>query len=237
MTLQAVLFDFNGVIINDEPLHEELLAEILLAENLRLRPQDYQELCLGRSDRAGLSDLLARYGRVPTAAYLEQLIARKAQAYQQRLATLPELPSYPDVREGLDFLRERGLALALVTGAVRSDVETVLARLELLSHFDIWVTGEETLRSKPDPYGYLLAVERLSRRFPDRAITPATCLAIEDSPAGLAAAKQAGIQVVGVANSYPFHMLQRLANWTVDRLGEIEWERVEQVLAGDRPET
>jgi len=230
MNLRAVLFDFNGVIVNDEPIHEELLSELLLGENLRLRPQDFREVCLGRSDRAALHDLLERYGRVPTEAYLDQLLARKAQAYQQRLAALPELPSYADAPACIAHLRAQDIPLALVTGALRSDVETVLARLELADCFAVWVTGDEVRRSKPDPYGYLLAVERLSRRFPERQIEPRCCLAIEDSPAGIAAAKQAGIQVIGVANTYPFHMLQRLANWTVDRLSEIEWERIEDVL-------
>ncbi len=231
MSLQAVLFDFNGIVINDEPLHQELLTELMLSENLRLSPADFKRFCLGRSDRAALHDFLAERGRVPTDAYLDQLIAQKARAYQERIAALPELPSYPDVAETIAQLQARGTAIALVTGATRSDVEAVLTRLDLADCFAVWVTGDEVRRSKPDPYGYLLAVERLSRRFPERGIAPGNCLAIEDSPAGIAAAKQAGIQVVGVANTYPFHMLQRLANWTVDRLGELELERVEEVLA------
>ncbi|NJL02442.1 MAG: HAD family phosphatase [Spirulinaceae cyanobacterium RM2_2_10] len=231
MSLQAVLFDFNGVIVNDEALHEELFAELMLSENLRLFPQDFREVCLGRSDRAALRALLGRRGRVATDAYLDQLIAKKAQAYQQRVSEWSTVPSYPDVPEFITQLQTQGILTALVTGATRADIEAVLARLELADCFAVSVTGDEARRSKPDPYSYHLALERLNRQFPERQIKPQHCLAIEQAPAGISAAKQAGIQVVGVANTYPFHMLQRLANWTVDRLGEIELERVEQVVA------
>ena len=83
---------------------------------------------------------------------------------------------------------------------------------------------------KPAPDGYLLAVERLKELYPNTNLQPSDCLAIEDTPAGIQAAKQAGIAVVGVANTYPFHMLQRQANWTVDYLRDLEIERVQKVL-------
>ncbi|WP_263975358.1 HAD family hydrolase [Leptolyngbya sp. 7M] len=71
--------------------------------------------------------------------------------------------------------------------------------------------------------------------YPSLNLKPAECLAIEDTPAGIQAAKAAGMQVVGVANSYPFHMMQRQANWAVDYLSDLEFERVRQVFAGEKP--
>lgn len=77
MTLKAVLFDFNGIIINDEAIHEKLIAQILIEENLRSKPGEYRQVCLGRSDRACIVELLSRRGRVVTESYLTQLIAAK----------------------------------------------------------------------------------------------------------------------------------------------------------------
>ena len=101
------------------------------------------------------------------------------------------------------------------------------------------MSSNDLTPSKPEPDGYLLAVERLNQAFPDLDLQPAECLAIEGTFAGIAAAKQAGIPVVGVANTYPFHMLQRCANWTVDYLSDLELDRVQQVFSKEtlEPET
>jgi beta-phosphoglucomutase len=230
MTLKAVLFDFNGVIINDEPIHAQLISEILLGENLRVMPQAYKEACLGRSDRACLTKLLAQQGRVADENTLKRLIALKAKAYRQHLKTLEPLPIYP-VRDFLEQLQQLELVVGLVTGALRSEAEWILDRAGLASYFTVIVAGDDITRSKPDPYGYLLAIERLNRTFPALALVPANCLAIEDTLAGIQAAKKAGMQVVGVANTYPFHLLQRQANWTVDDLADLELDRVQAVFS------
>lgn len=81
MTLKVVLFDFNGVIINDEPIHQRLIEQLLIEENLRINPGEFRQVCLGRSDRACIAELLNRRGRVVTKTYLDQLQVRKAQAY------------------------------------------------------------------------------------------------------------------------------------------------------------
>jgi beta-phosphoglucomutase len=101
----------------------------------------------------------------------------------------------------------------------------------LRPYFSVIVAGDDITTSKPQPDGYLLAVDRLNQTFPDLQLKPAECLAIEDTFAGIQAAKNAGIPVIGVANSYPFHMLQRRANWTVDFLSDLELDRIQQVYA------
>lgn len=231
MTLKAVLFDFNGVIINDEAIHEELVNEIVLEQNLSINPQDYKEVCLGRSDRACLRDILERRGRVVRDGDLAQLIARKAQKYRQHLESLESLPIYP-VENFIRQVKELGLTVGLVTGALRSEVEWILNLAGLRPYFSTLVTGDEIFTSKPDPYGYRLAVERLNRQIPTLNLQPQHCLVIEDTPAGIEAAKAAGMQVVGVANTYPFHMLQRQANWTVDRVSELDLAWVQAVFSG-----
>lgn len=231
MTLKAVLFDFNGVIINDEPIHQQLIEQILISENLRPKPGEYRQVCLGRSDRVCLSDLLTRRGRVVSETYLLQLMNRKAQAYQHELEKLDKLPLYPGLEDLIFQLCSAQLKLAVVSGAMRSEVELVLNRAKLAEYFTVIVAGDDIKTSKPEPDGYLLAVERLNQQYPGFNLQPSECLAIEDTPAGIQAAKRAGMPVVGVANTYPFHMLQRQANWTVDYLCDLELERVQQVYA------
>jgi HAD superfamily hydrolase (TIGR01509 family) len=236
MTLKAVLFDFNGVIVKDEAIHQQLIEEILIQENLRPSPQEYRDICLGRSDRACLAELLKRRGRVVTDRYLSELVTRKAQAYQRQLETLSKLPIYPGLEDLIFKIRIAKLPMGVVSGALRCEVELVLNRTQLAQHFTVIVAGDDIKASKPEPDGYLLAVERLNQQHPNLNAQASECLAIEDTPAGIEAAKRAGMQVVGVANTYPFHMLQRQANWTVDYLHDLELDRVQQIYLQASPQ-
>ena len=231
MSLKAVLFDFNGVIINDESIHQQLINEILIAENLRPDELEYRQVCLGRSDRACFSEILSLRDRLVTEDYLAKLIESKTKAYQQKLQKLATLPIYPGIQNLMAQIQIEGLLIGVVTGALKEEAELVLDRSELQQYISVIVAGDEIKASKPEPYGYLLAVERLNRQNPHLQLQPSDCLAIEDTLAGIEAAKRAGMQVVGVANTYPFHLLQRQANWVVDYLSELELERVKQVLS------
>jgi beta-phosphoglucomutase len=231
MSLKAVLFDFNGVIINDESIHERLIEQLLLEENLTLKPGEYQKVCLGRSDRACLQELLASRGRVVNDTYLTQLLNRKAQGYALELEKIEKLPLYLGLDELISQVRSRNIKVGIVSGAIRKEIEVVLDRAKLAEYFEVVVAGDDITTSKPEPDGYLLAVERLNQKYPDLNLQPQECLAIEDTPAGIQAAKKAGMQVVGVANTYPFHMLQRCCNWTVDDFTDLELERVQEVFS------
>lgn len=231
MSLKAVLFDFNGVIIKDEQIHQQLIDEILISENLRPVPGEYQEVCLGKSDRACLEELLKRRGRFVKEDYLQELVSRKAEGYQRYFETLEKLPIYTGLEDFIYKIRVAHLPMGVVSGAIHSEVEMVLNQAELAKYFTVIVAGDDLKVSKPEPDGYLLAVEKLNQEYPELKLQASECLAIEDTFAGIEAAKRAGMQVVGVANTYPFHMLQRCASWTVDYLNELELERVQEVYA------
>lgn len=228
MVLKAVLFDFNGIIINDEPIHEQLLKQLLIEENMRPKADEFWSVCVGRTDRACLKELLHRRGRLVNDDYLDRLIQRKAVAYQQALAEIDELPIYPQLAELLTQLEAAQLPLAVVSGALRSEIELVLTRAGIRDRFSVLVGAEDVATSKPDPAGYLLAVERLNQLLPALQLQPSECLAIEDSYPGIKAAQQAGIPVAGVAHLHPFHMIQRRANWAVDYLNELELDWIRQ---------
>jgi len=226
--IKAVIFDFNGVIINDEPIHQQLIEEILLEENLVLKPGEYQQTCLGRTDRDCLRDLLASRGRVANEDYLTKIQQRKAKSYVEQIESLEKLPLYSGLNDFIFKIRSSNLKLAIVSGAIRQEIDLVLKRAELAEFFKIVVAADDITTCKPKPDGYLLAVERLSQEYPELNLQASECLAIEDTLAGIQAAKAAEMKVVGVANTYPFHMLQRQSNWTVDYLNELELERIEE---------
>jgi beta-phosphoglucomutase len=232
MTLKAVLFDFNGVIINDEAIHKRLIEEILIDENVTgLKPGEFEKVCLGRGDRTCLQELLNSRGRVIREEYIVRLMFKKAQLYIQELEQLEKLPLFAGLDDLIFQIRSKGLKLGLVSGAVRKEIELVLERAKLKDYFSVIIAGDDITTSKPEPDGYRFAVQSLNQLHPDLNLRANQCLAIEDTPAGIQAAKRAGMQVLGVANTYPFHMLQRQANWTVDYLSDLELERVMEMFS------
>lgn len=231
MSLKAVLFNFNGVIINDDSIHEELIKQILISENLTLKKGEYQQVCLDKCDRSCVRDLLASRGRVVSEDYLTGLLHRKAESYALELEKIEKLPLYPGLDDLIFQVRSRNLKLALVSGAIRQEISLVLERAKLAEYFKVIVAGDDIATTKPGSNAYLLAVERLNQEYTDLNLQACECLVIEDTPARIQAAKRAGMQVLGVANTYPFHMLQRCCNWTVDYLTDLELERVEEVFS------
>lgn len=226
MPLKAILLDFNGVILDDEAIHAALVEEILLQENVRPQRGEYDLFCLGRSDRACLDNLLSRRGRAVTPAYLDKLVAQKAAAYRARLASMESFPFFAGAIALLEKLRAAQLKIAIVTGALRSDVELALERGNLT--VDCIISAESVERGKPYPDPYLHAVETLQALGGD--LTAADCLAIEDTLVGIQSAREAGVKVLGVAHTYPLHMLQRRCHWVLDRLDQFDLEEIAPVF-------
>ncbi|MBE9222741.1 HAD family phosphatase [Cyanobacterium stanieri LEGE 03274] len=233
MTLKAILFDFSGVIINDENIHRQLVNDILIGENLRPSGEDYNNLCFGRCDRFCIKDILERKGRVVSKDYLNRLSIKKAQDYRFMIEGMDKLPLYEAVIGFLRQMPEKCLHTALVTGASREEVEFILDKAKIKQYFDVIVTGEDVKARQPHPDAYLLAVEKLNQKYPELQITSQNCLVIEDTPAGIEGAKNAQMQVVGITHTYPFHLLHRKADWCVDYLAELDLDLVNQVLARD----
>ncbi|MBS9383842.1 MAG: HAD family phosphatase [Dolichospermum sp. BR01] len=230
MSLKAVLFNFNGVIIKDGSIHIQLIDEILIQENLQPQRVKEREDFLGIGSRAYLQNLLKNRGRVVTEAYMAQLLTRKAQAYVLELEKLEKLPLYSGIEDVIFQIRSRHLKMALVSDALSLEIEMVLTSAKLAEYFPVIVSGDDISSDKPNPEGYLLAVERLNQTYPELNLEPDECLVIENTPAGIQAAKRAQMQVVGVANTYPFQMLHRQANWTIDYLIDLDLQRVQEVF-------
>lgn len=229
--LKAVLFELNGVFLNDAALQFELIDEILLAENLRPTDRPYRDSSLGKSDRRCLRENLAMRGRILSEEQLDRLIQKKSRAYQEKLQQIQPFPLYPDVIPYISAIKLKNIPVGIVTGYCRADAEFILRQAQLEQAFEVMVTADEIKAFKPSGEGYRLAIAQLNEKFPEQNIQPENCLAVEDNFHGIQAAKSVGIPVVGVAHTYPFHMLQRCSNWCVDYLTDLELERIDPSLA------
>lgn len=202
--IRSVVFDFNGLIVNDEHLHFLLFAEQLLTQGVNLTESLYNERYLGYDDRGCFRAALADHNNPCPDELLKKLIDDKAVRYLERAKG--ELVFFPGVTENVKRLAE-AMPLAVCSGALRAEV---LLGLELAGISDCFVgvvAAEDTAACKPDPEGYLKAILLLEKHLPD--LKPSEISAVEDSIAGIEAAKLAGMQVVAIPNSYPVEKLQK----------------------------
>jgi HAD superfamily hydrolase (TIGR01509 family) len=198
--LAGVIFDFDGVIVDTEPLHYRAFQKILEPLGLGYGWDTYVADYLGFDDRDAFREAFRSRGRPLSGTELEPLIEQKAQAFLEIIAA--GVRPYPGAVELIAGISGR-LPLAICSGALRSDILPVLEQFGLGGVFDVIVTADDVTASKPDPACYRLTVERLSAACPGKGIAPESCIVIEDTPGGIAAARGAGLVVVGVTTSYP----------------------------------
>lgn len=229
--LRALVFDFNGVLVDDEPVHLRMFQRALEPEGIRLADDDYYAKYLGFDDRGCFAAVLAAAGERPDPARVMRLVARKAAFYQEAI----HRDGYPFFRGAVELVRaaaDAGLMLALVSGALREEVEQALRQESLRRLFKILVTAEDVAEGKPDPEGYLRALADLNAEppLPERLLHPHEVLAIEDSPAGLRAAQGAGFTTLGVAQTYDAEWLVD-ADFTVESLAGLELAALQRRFA------
>ena len=199
--LDAVIFDFDGVLVDSEPFHQASINTVLAPLGLELSQEEYEEHYLGFDDRGVFQHRFHAAHRPLEQAELRKLVAEKAIAFA-RLIEERGIQAFPGAVELLAALKAEKVPLALCTGATHRDVSIILHQVRGLDNFDAIVTADEVAASKPDPTCYRLALEKLWQTHPQRNIRPAHALAIEDSPWGIEAAQGAGLRVAGVETSY-----------------------------------
>jgi len=196
----AVIFDFDGIIVDTEPLHYRAFQEILVPLGLGYSWADYLRLYIGFDDRDAFRNTFRSAGRALKDLELQELVREKGAAFQRIIAAGVE--PYPGVVELVRTIAGK-LPLALCSGALPSDIEPILKQLGIAGLFEVIVTAADVQASKPDPESYTLAVATLDTVHPGQECMAGRCLAIEDTPAGIASAKGAGLKVLAVTNSYP----------------------------------
>jgi beta-phosphoglucomutase len=197
-TFPATLFDYNGVLANDETVHLAAFQDALLPLGITLTEADYWQKYLGFDDVGAFGAILVDAGRSADAALIAELVEAKRPLYRARAEA--SLPLFPGASE---LIRRRAAAgpVAIVSGALRDEIELGLAALGVEELIVSVVAAEDTRASKPDPHGYLLGIEALSKLVSVGHAQRA--LVIEDSLAGIEAAKSAGLPCIAVGHSYP----------------------------------
>ena len=197
---EAVIFDFDGVIVDTEPLHYAAFQRLLEPLGLGFSWEQYVETYMGFDDRDAFIEAFKGHGSGLTTTELQDLIERKAIQFQEIIGD--GISAYPGVVNLIRSIHESKTPLAICSGALRSDIDPILGTLGIGDCFDVIITAEDVARSKPDPECYRMAYARLNA-FHSLNIPAQQVLAIEDTPAGIAAAQGAGLQVLAVTNSYP----------------------------------
>jgi len=215
-----VVFDFNGTLSNDEPLLLRLYADMFRRRlSWELTSEDYFRRLAGRSDREIVATVVAERGS-DDAALVEELLDERLARYRELVAE--RSPIEPASGALVRLLHAHRVPMAIVTGALRPDVDLVLERSGLARVFGVIVTEEDVSRGKPDPEGFRSALSALG-------VDPSSALAFEDSIYGIRAAKAAGMSCIGVVGTSPRSELDAVADGVVDALGP---DLFESVLAG-----
>jgi beta-phosphoglucomutase len=206
----AVIFDMDGVLIDSEPLHHEVVNQVLSVDGIPHMGRAEYEQFLGTTTDEFFDTLIVRYKlrrskAEYTAHYDDALLLALAQPREASAGVKPLLAR----------LRALGLRLALASSSRRIWIDATLRSVGLSDAFDALVSGDDVELGKPDPAIYVLAAQRVG-------VEPARCLAIEDSPSGVQSARAAGMAVLGVRTSYTAHLHLQGVERTVDSLAELD---------------
>jgi HAD superfamily hydrolase (TIGR01509 family) len=229
MPLRAIIFDFNGVIADDETPHLLMFQQALREEGLSLTKEDYYGIYLGMDERNCLAALIqkARGRRDP--ACERRVHDRKVALFRDYTAAHPpEL--FPGVVDFVKQVKSR-YRLAIASGGTREQIACALTGTPVEKDFAVIVAAEDATTGKPDPAIYRLTLQRLNETapLPRPPLRAAECLVIEDSLAGIRSAKAAGMRVVGVATTYPAAALGE-ADAVFPSVGAVGLAQIEQLF-------
>lgn len=228
MQLQAIVFDFDGVIADTEPVHLLAFQEQLASAGLTLSQEEYLERYLGYNDREGFAAVAAASGRTLGAGEIEQLIARKTVRVQALLGSTSLL--FPGVDRCIRDWSTR-VPVAIASGALRAEIDTILNAAALSPCFRAIVTADDPVDSKPSPAPYTLAMSRLADGHGSGSpLQPDRCVAIEDSVWGIVSARAAGMRVVAVTTSYGAGALNA-ADLVVPAIADLTLDALDAVVA------
>jgi beta-phosphoglucomutase len=217
----ATLFDFNGVLVDDEHVHLDAFRDVLGPLGLDVSERDYVERYLGYDDVGAFRAILEDAGREPTDDEIRALVLAKKPAYRARVEHgLRIFAGAPEI------VRRRALLgpVGIVSGALEDEIRYALDRMQIADVVRFIIPAERCERCKPDPEGYNLGLDALDALGGRHE----TVVAIEDSLAGIQAAKAAGLRCVAVAHSYPEADLVRAgADAVTATLAELDDARID----------
>lgn len=196
----AVLFDFDGVIVNSEPLHFLAFHEVLKAQGIDITEAEYYQELIGFDDKGAFQHVFARRGRDLDPKTFLRVMTEKSERMMD-LIRARKYATLPGVDEFVRALWWR-YPLAICSGALREEIEAMLEGVNLRDCFKVIVAAEDVTVGKPDPSGYLTCAQQLGQKV-RKQLAPADCLIVEDAPTVIRSVRQAGFPTLAVATSYP----------------------------------
>ncbi|HEY8667078.1 MAG TPA: HAD family phosphatase [Tepidisphaeraceae bacterium] len=212
----AVLFDFDGVIVNSEPLHFHAFHQVLAGEHIELTETEYYRDLLGFDDKGAFKHIFEKHNRNLDPKTFLRVMTYKSQAMME----LIHRRQYHALGGVEEFVRGlwRHVPLAICSGALREEIEAMLEGVSLRDCFSVIVSAEDVAVGKPDPSGYLLASRLVSEKLKlKKPLDPADFLVVEDAPTVCKSVRGVGFPVLAVATSYSIEKLGD-ANWAVKTL-------------------
>jgi beta-phosphoglucomutase len=225
--LKAVIFDFDGVLADSEPLHYRAFQEVLAPLGLGHSYERYLEHFIGFDDRDAFREVFREANRTLDETALIGLIRAKSLAF--KAIVTKGVQSFPGAVSLVRDLVRNEVPLAIASGALSDEIRLILRVLDLDSAFHIIVAADEVKRSKPDPESYHLACKRLQGFGVNSALDRHNCVVIEDTATGIQAARSAGLFCVAVTHTAPAELLDA-ADHLVDSLEQLSFQVLTQVL-------
>jgi beta-phosphoglucomutase len=223
--VEAVIFDFDGVIADSEALHLRAFNQTLNRYGVELTREDYYQNYLGLND-FDLFELLITSEKLQIEIdQIDDLVKEKNQYFEGMAKN--EGSIIAGVRGLVNRLKEGNVPMAICSGALLSEIEMMLADSQLDGYFQVIVSAEHVTRGKPYPEGFLLALDRLNEKL-SKKIQASQCVVIEDSPWGLKAALAAGMHRVAITNSYEAKKLM-IAEKVIDHLDQLDIEQLNEI--------
>lgn len=218
--LRTIIFDFDGIIVDSEPIIMKLTHEMAAQEGWSVSEEEYYRTYLALDDRGIVEHLFTSHGCAVDPARVEELLNWKSREYGNIIENgLPTLPG------AVEFVRQAAKAwpLAIASGSARSEIEYLLGKLGLRDLFRIIASADDCQRSKPDPEVYLKALAGMNTlpEFQESPLRASECLAIEDAPGGIDAAHAAGMRCMGLAHSRATEHLEN-ADWAFSGFQEVD---------------
>lgn len=212
--------DFNGVVIDDEPIQHAVYRDLLQADGIQVTDETYYSR-LGMDDKTFVASVLDEAGKPSGIDKVLELTTAKTQRWREKIAS--DLPLFPGVE---NFIRKMAneFAVGLVSMSKREEIDFVLEKAGLVDCFSVVVSSEEVAKCKPDPECYRKGFEQIDLVRIAQGHLPMThseCVVIEDSPPGVMAGKRADLQVLGVTNTVSANKLRRVgAAWVAKNLDD-----------------
>jgi HAD superfamily hydrolase (TIGR01509 family) len=224
--LQAVIFDFDGVIADSEALHYQALNTIFKRFGVDVPKELHWQKYLGYTDLENIEAVNRDFSMGLDAAAIDEQIDAKKIVFDELASK--ESVIFDGVQAFIRMLMDNGVRIAICSGALLSDIELMLEGTSFADVFEVIVTADDVTHGKPDPEGYLQALEKLNQQGKP-PIEASGCIVIEDSHWGLEAATAAKMNPIAVTNSYSRDQLDGKAAKIVDRLDELTMADLEVI--------